>query len=116
MFRFAVPEFVTVMFRGASAVPWVVAGKERLPGMNVNAEAAGTPVPVIGIDCGFPGALSVAVSTACRKPAAAGVKTRLIGQFAFGRSTVGGWHEAAGVAVKSPGLVPVIAILFTLSG
>lgn len=50
MFSFAVPEFVRMTFCGSPVVPWVIAGNQTFPGMSVTADAAGTPVPVMGID------------------------------------------------------------------
>lgn len=70
-------------------------------------------MPESGIDCGLPGALSVAVKLAWRGPVAVGVKTTLTVQVALGASTVG--KVQFGVAAKSPGLAPASATEFTLS-
>jgi hypothetical protein len=114
MLRLAVPELVTLTLSGMPVVPWVMVEKKTLPGKRVTAEVAETPVPLTDIDCGLPGALSVAVREAWRGPLTEGVKTKLTGQLAFGRRTAGGRQEGAGDAEKSAAFIPVSDIALTL--
>lgn len=113
MCRIAAPELVRVTVCAGLVVPCVVVANVRLPGDKVTAGRAEAPVPVRGMDCGLPGALSVAVRLAWRAPTAVGEKTMLMVQVAFGARTVG--REQLRVATKSEGLAPATLIDVTLS-
>jgi hypothetical protein len=99
------PMLLTVMVCAVLVLPCIVLAKMRLPGAKLTADTGDTPRPLRGINCGLPGALSVADKLACRVPAAVGEKIRLTVQVAFGARTVG--REQFGVAKKSAGLEPV---------
>src|SRR5260370_9383420 len=109
----AAPELVTVTLCAGLVLPWVVLAKVKLPGVRVTAGSGEAPVPLTGIDCGLPGALSVAARLAWRVPAARGEKTTLMLQVAFGARTVG--NEQLGVETKSEGLAPVTPTELRLS-
>lgn len=110
------PEFVSATVIGLLVVPWVVVGKETLPGINVTAGCGGggaTPVPLSCTACGLPGALSVANKVACCKPLAVGVKMTETVQDLLGAKTVGA--PQLSVSVNSPAFDPVIAMAFRLN-
>ena len=109
----ALPALITVIVCAGLVLPCAVVGKVRLPGVKVTAGRGDTPVPVNGMVCGLPGALSVTASEACRGPAAVGENTMLIVQVPFGERTVG--TVQLGVAAKSAVFAPVSAKEFTLS-
>src|SRR5258707_3755710 len=100
----AAPELVTVTLCAGLALPCVVLAKVKLPGVRVTAGSGDAPAPVRGIDCGLPGALSAAARLAWRGPAAAGEKTTLMVQVAFGARNLG--NEQFLVATKSAGFDP----------
>lgn len=64
MWSVAAPELVTVTLCAALVIPCGVLAKVRLPGVKVTAGSGEAPVPLRGIDCGLPGALSVAAKLA----------------------------------------------------
>ena len=101
------------MFCAGLVLPCVVLAKVRLPGTKVTAGRVEAAVPLRGIDCGLPGALSVAAKLAWRVPAAVGEKIRLMVQVALGDRTVG--NEQFGVATKSEGLTPMMLTEVRLS-
>ena len=67
--KVAEPALVTVIVCGTLAVPWVVAAKLSVPGLNVIAGRGARPMPVSGTVCGLPGALSETVRLELREPA-----------------------------------------------
>jgi hypothetical protein len=69
----AAPVFVSVTNCGALVVVTVWVPKARVGGKRVTA-GAGAPVPLSGIVCGLPEALSVMVTDPYRVPVAVGVK------------------------------------------
>ncbi len=80
--RSVVPESMTVSVCTAPAVPCVIVGNEGAAGENVTpGPAAATPVPLRARVCGLPGASSVIVTVAERKPEARGVKVTITVQF-----------------------------------
>src|ERR1700686_5351457 len=112
MCRVAVPALITVIGCAGLVAPCAVDAKVRLAGVSVTAGSGATPVPVSGIACGLPGALSATVRDACRSPAAVGENTMLIVQVLFGERTVGA--AQVGVAVKSAAFAPVTVTELTL--
>src|SRR5256885_755490 len=102
------PRLVTVIVCTLLVLPCVVLGKVKLPGIKLTAERGVAPVPVSGIDCGLPGALSIVLKLACRTPVAVGEKAKLTVHVAFGARTVG--REHVGVSTKSPASRPVTVI------
>ena len=112
MCRAAMPALVTVIGCAGLVAPCAVDAKVRLAGVSVTAGSGATPVPVSGIACGLPGALSATVRDACRGPAAVGEKTMLIVQVLFGKRTVGTAHVV--VAAKSAAFAPVTVTEFRL--
>ena len=101
----APPALVTVMLCAALTLPCAVVTNVRLPGVSVTAGWGAVPLPVSGTACGLPGALSLTVSDACRRPGPAGEKTMLIVQVLFGDRTVG--MEQLGIAANSEAFTPV---------
>jgi hypothetical protein len=112
MCNVATPALVTVIVWAGLMVPCALDAKVRLAGVSVTAGSGATPVPVSGIDCGLPGALSAIAMDARRSPAAVGEKTMLIVQVLFGESAVGA--AQVGVALKSAAFAPVPVREFTL--
>src|SRR5579859_2413481 len=53
------PALVSVMVCGGLVLPCAVVANVRVPGSSVTAGAGEAPVPVSGMSCGLPGALSV---------------------------------------------------------
>jgi hypothetical protein len=105
MLKAALPELVRMTICAVLVVPTAWPAKVRLEGERLGAGAA--PVPVRLRVCGLPAALSVRVTAALRVPVAAGVKVTLIVQLAPAAIEL----PQLLVCAKSPGLVPVSAML-----
>jgi hypothetical protein len=100
----AVPVLVRVTLCAALVVVMSWPAKVRLAG---ESETTGTtPVPVSGILCGLPEALSVTESEAFRAPVADGLKVTLIVQFAPAATL----EPQVLVSVKSPLFAPPMAM------
>ena len=78
--RGAFPVLVTVSVCAAPDVPCVIVGNEGVAGEKVTPGPTATPVPFRATVCGLPGASSVIVTVAERKPEARGVNVTIIVQ------------------------------------
>ena len=92
--RGAFPELMTVSVCTPPDVPCVIVGNEGATGEKVTPGPTATPVPLRLTDCGLPGASSVIVTVAERKPEASGVNVTIIVQL-----------ELTGMAELHAGLV-----------
>ena len=100
MLRVALPMFVSVTVCAGLVVPVVWLANVKLDGDMLAIGAVGAvPVPVKGIACGLPEALSVNVIAPVRVPVAVGLKVTLTVQETVAASVAP--HEVADLA-KSP--------------
>jgi hypothetical protein len=78
--RGAFPELMTVNVCTPPDVPCVIVGNEGVTGEKVTPGPTATPVPLRLTVCGLPGASSVIVTVAERKPEASGANVTIIVQ------------------------------------